>query len=803
MNEPSEEQQIIINHIKNGDNAIVDACAGSGKSTTILSCALALPHKKIIQMTYNSALREDIVTKTGELHIRNIEVHTYHSLAVKYFLRSAHTDTGIRNILENQLPNLVPVPSFDIVVLDEAQDMTLLYFRFIQYFTKKIANSFQILVLGDWMQGLYEFKGADTRFLTLAKEIWEGYPQLLTNHFHQCTLHVSYRITRPMAKFVNQVMIGDERLISCKDGQKVMYIRNSRTNIEKVVVYNIRKLLDEGAEPSDIFVLGGSVSGPNSNIRKMENALVESGIPTHVPMMETAEKIDERVIRGKVVFSTFHTVKGRQRKYVFVVGFDNTYFTFCARTADPMICPNTLYVAATRATHGLYLMESDQYSTDRPLDFLLKSHHEMKNECSDYIDFKGMPRTIFYEQKSSFDICEIPTHHVTPTKLIKFLPESVLEELSPLLDKIFIREMVKDTIKETINETVEIPILDEDICSFLGKNLENNDMADDDIDDDMADDDMADDMADDDNDQNTPKLSQEIDIPSIIKTKNGNHEDVSDLNGIAIPNIYYDYIQEKWSGQDNLGQNTILYDIIHSKIKEMKNNEHSFLKRLFHEMPSVCTKPADYLYMANMYVSVQERLYYKLKQIGQDEYSWLTDDIINKCKDRLDKTIGQECTTCKPEFEETIIHYTMEKEHVLIDAVLAQIYGQDAKFRFSGRIDLITEKSVWELKCTSTLTIDNLLQVAIYAWIWRTINVNNPEMMEKEFKILNIKTGEILVLNATIDELNFIMSKLLLGKYGKVDRLSDEDFLQGTYGSLVRTLLLQGTYGGRVRSREP
>ena len=37
MNEVSNEQAIIIEHIKNGKNVVVDACAGSGKSTTILS----------------------------------------------------------------------------------------------------------------------------------------------------------------------------------------------------------------------------------------------------------------------------------------------------------------------------------------------------------------------------------------------------------------------------------------------------------------------------------------------------------------------------------------------------------------------------------------------------------------------------------------------------------------------------------------------------------------------------------------------------------------------------------------------
>jgi hypothetical protein len=60
----------------------------------------------------------------------------------------------------------------------------------------------------------------------------------------------------------------------------------------------------------------GVGEGINSNIRRIENALVETNIPCHVPMLETRE-IDERVINGKITFSTFHACKGRQRKHVF------------------------------------------------------------------------------------------------------------------------------------------------------------------------------------------------------------------------------------------------------------------------------------------------------------------------------------------------------------------------------------------------------------------------------------------------------------------------------------------------------
>ena len=88
MNEPSDEQLFVINQLKTQKNVIVDAIAGSGKSTTILSVAKAFIGINILQMTYNSMLRLEIKEKTKVLQIENIEVQTFHSLAKKYYLLS-------------------------------------------------------------------------------------------------------------------------------------------------------------------------------------------------------------------------------------------------------------------------------------------------------------------------------------------------------------------------------------------------------------------------------------------------------------------------------------------------------------------------------------------------------------------------------------------------------------------------------------------------------------------------------------------------------------------------------------------
>ena len=51
---------------------------------------------------------------------------------------------------------------------------------------------------------------------------------------------------------------------------------------------------------------------------------------------------------------------------------------------------------------------------------------------------------------------------------------------------------------------------------------------------------------------------------------------------------------------------------------------------------------------------------------------------------------------------------------------------------------------------------------------------------KKKFKLLNIKTGELLKLNATEDELTKIVVALLKGKYDKLYVRSDEEFLKSS-----------------------
>lgn len=709
MNSPSEEQLNVIQSMKNGHNVIVDACAGSGKSTTILSCAHMLPEYKFLQLTFNKQLQTEVQDKVKTMQLHNIDVFTFHGLAVKYYHSSCHNDMGIRRILREKLPARMEIPEYDIIVLDETQDMTKVFFDLIWKFGIELGRIVQFLILGDEKQGLYGFKGSDTRFLTLADACWKQYPFLKTPEFCHHTLKMSYRITDPMCLFLNKIMLGEERVKSCKPGVPVVYMRRPffRKYEGHFLLYNMIQTLiqTENAAYEDFFILCRSLKSSNRMSRKMENMLVEKDIPVYIASSDTKEEIDARVIQNKVVFSTFHAAKGRQRKYVILLGFDDSHFTQFARDKNPKICPNELYVACTRATEKLIVWE-DVSQKKFPLPFLKYSHNQMIQ--TKFVSFNGIPSG--RQPQTLPDSAEEEVHKrvVHPSELIRFLSESTLDEISPLVDAIF----------KTIHEPNEFP----------------------------------------------------IEIPNVHETQAGYCEDVSDLNGNVIPLIYFDRLRHQYE--------PVLQRLISQYMKEMPSDEHPLFQDALKTMPEICETSADYLYLANLLSAIQDLLYSRFKQIGRDEYTWLSSDVLEPCFAQLDNVVKSHCITGTWNSEQYIIHSGEDLEHSEIDECMAQfLKGENTVYRFSARADLITKTSLWELKCTSQLSLDHKLQLVLYAWLYQMKYKPEKESSLKQYYLYNIKTNEWLQLDATLEQLTRIVTEIMKGKYSKPVELSNEEFL--------------------------
>lgn len=337
----SEEQKAIVDSIDQV-NVAVDSVAGSGKTTTNLHIATKYPNKSCLLLTYNKKLKSETREKVKELKLTNLQVHSYHSFCVRYYDNNCFTDYQMINMLNLDMPAMFDF-LYDIIIVDEAQDMSPLYFRLVQKIIRECEIVPKLLILGDKFQSIYDFNGADSRFISYANKVFPGEWKFLN-------LSHSFRITNTMAGFINSMM-GYTRIKSNKKSKyKPRYLtcNTFRTGPYKEIQYYI----NAGYKYKDIFVLSPSVKSNKNPARKLANRLSKEGVPIYVPASDE-ERIDEDILRGKLVFSTFHQVKGLERKVIIVLNFDQTYFDYFKKDADPHILPNELYVAITRAKERL------------------------------------------------------------------------------------------------------------------------------------------------------------------------------------------------------------------------------------------------------------------------------------------------------------------------------------------------------------------------------------------------------------------------------------------------------------------
>jgi len=692
---PSDEQLAIIDCVTEGKNVMVDAVAGSGKTTTVMFLALQNKDKNILQVTYNKQLKFEVREKAEIQNLKNLEVHTYHSLCVKFYDRDAHTDDKIINVLSNNLPPKT-TRKYDIIITDEVQDMTPNYFSLICKFIKDMRlNESTILILGDRYQGIYDFKNADTRFLTYSDKIWND-----KEDFVRLPLQESYRVTEQIAWFVNKAMLGSDRIISNKKSKyPVQYYKRTVFSVHFLFAKLIKEYLSAGYNPADIFVLAPSLKSTNNPVKRLENELVKNKIPVYFSRNEE-DGLDEDVIKGKVAFTTFHQSKGRERKIVFVFGFDDSYFDFHAKEKPRNECPSELYVAVTRASEILIVIES---ADKDQLEFMKCGENELRN--TRMVDYYGIPKKNDNKKKEKKPVEKKDIHSTTVSELTSYISEENNEKLIDVLDQLF---------------KIEVK----------------------------------------------PSAEHTVDIPSNIKTDNGKTEDVSDINGLAIPSMY----------EMKKSKECTLQTIIDELYKVADQGTKDFITTKMEELNKYVRKNkiASYLCLGNLYIALGENIHSKLNQI--DKYDWLTKDMIDVCHENLRNNVGKH-----PVFEQELGNFETETGKYF--KYISNDYGT---IEIRGRVDAYDDSTLWEFKCVNTLQNEHLLQLTVYAWLWEKC-----ENKHKKYKILNIRTGEVRRLKYQPHLVEEVMSILFQNKYYKKPKDNDKLFIEKC--NKIRDKILKST----------
>ena len=151
-NSLSEEQQYMIDVARTGQNILVDACIGSGKTTSIQVLCNTLNSKQILYLTYNKLLKIDAKEKIKN---KNVIVTNYHGFAYME-LAKIGVHVGQADLIQAYLrkkPRLSK--SYDVLIVDEYQDIEEEVSLMLQIIKNQCPN-LQIIAVGDMQQKIYD-----------------------------------------------------------------------------------------------------------------------------------------------------------------------------------------------------------------------------------------------------------------------------------------------------------------------------------------------------------------------------------------------------------------------------------------------------------------------------------------------------------------------------------------------------------------------------------------------------------------------------------------------------------------------
>lgn len=453
--QPSEKQSLIINYLKNNFNVIVNASAGSGKTTTTLLYAQQFPEHNILLLTFSADLKREVREKVEQMAIDNVEVHSYHSFGYEYASKNTiTTDHGIKNFLDNK-HDFVKHANYDLLVIDEIQDMNPLYFAFVKKFLTDEKFFFKkIMILGDPLQMIFDFKESNEKYLLLANEIFKFANK---NEWKTVVLDESFRITKQMSNFLNDFCMIKHPIISNKTISDSVYLVNlsSQNNFEKELQF-LSDFLLAGFKtkkflPHDVFVLAPSIKKKSFSCQLLENILVKNGVFCFAPIDDDS-KLNDKVIEGKLVFANYHQSKGRERKIVIVYGFDIGYENYFLKNPFQKFINNAQYVAMTRASEKLILVKN--ISSDFP------TYVNKEVYINNYLKVIGVNNFLKPVNKKNNHLNQ-QEFIKSVSELCKYLNPQEIGEINLIIEKGFIKNKIagKDIILPNVikfSKTYEI-----------------------------------------------------------------------------------------------------------------------------------------------------------------------------------------------------------------------------------------------------------------------------------------------------------------------------------------------------------
>ena len=331
----SAEQQRLVDAVASGENVIVDATVGSGKTTAIQAlCEAQDPDRQVLYLTYSKLLKLD-----AQRRVRQAKVQNYHGIVYPSLLRAgikAGISESIKRFNQSFVSLSADFPRYDLLVVDEYQDINEEYATLLSNI-KSLNPLMQTVMVGDMAQKVR----ADTTLDV------QGFAQ----GFCEQPVHVPFTQSFRMGPQLGE-------LLSKAWNKPVVGVNANQWVREMDYDEAVELMLTR--QPGDILCLGKRNGQMVAALNDLEKRA--PGTFNKNTVYASIQDGDTRVSYGSdtAVFTTFDASKGLERPLSFVFDFHEEYWNMRNRfpDAEPEILRNIFLVAASRGKEGVVFVRS-------------------------------------------------------------------------------------------------------------------------------------------------------------------------------------------------------------------------------------------------------------------------------------------------------------------------------------------------------------------------------------------------------------------------------------------------------------
>lgn len=329
----SDEQKHVLELVASGRDVHVEACVGSGKTTTLQAICHANKGLRILYLTYNRLLKSDARQR---IILPGVEVDNYHAFA-RRMLQTIHISVAPQEMIREFLhqSSNIDMGGYDIILIDEYQDLTEELADMLIRITQANLDA-QFIVVGDECQKIYDNTRLNTKNF-IRRFLDNPYTMTFTESF-RLPKNLAHELSLTWGKDINGT--NDECVATL-----IPY--------EQVVDYLSQ------AEPSQVLCLGSRTGRMPAVMNELEKRFPDkyNKNTLYASIKDTDTAIAAPATAA--IFTTFDGCKGLERDICVVFDFTRQYWMqrLSFQSISPTVMRNIFCVAASRGKRRILFVD--------------------------------------------------------------------------------------------------------------------------------------------------------------------------------------------------------------------------------------------------------------------------------------------------------------------------------------------------------------------------------------------------------------------------------------------------------------